>query len=107
MGNEGFHVPMDCFDEAERHELVGTYIFNEVKDTFQHCPVGLYRKDGLAVVKSLFSLEIEVVKKRAIKTFEDCRLKITIKANWKIESFLDVIFNLHKNTYKSYRRPNN
>ena len=98
---------MDCFDEAERHELAGTYIFNEVKDTFQHCPVRLYRKDVLAMVKSLFSLEIEVVKKRAIKTFEDCRLKITIKANWKIESFLDVIFNLHKNTYKSYRRPNN
>ena len=79
MGNEGFHVPMDCFDEAERHELVGTYIFNEVKDTFQHCPVGLYRKDGLAVVKSLFSLEIEVVKKRPLKPLKIVDSKLPLK----------------------------
>ena len=38
------------------------------------------------------------MKKRVIKTFQDCGIKITIKGNLKIVNFLDVTFNLHKNT---------
>ena len=38
------------------------------------------------------------MKKRVIKTFKDCGIKITIKGNLKIVNFLDVTFNLHKNT---------
>ena len=47
------------------------------------------------------------MKKRVIKTFKDCGLKIAIKGNLKIVNFLDVTFNLHKSTYKPYVKPDN
>ena len=96
-----------CFDEAEVCELVGTYILNQLKDSFHHHSVGLYRDDGLAVLKGLSSLEIERMKKRIIKIFKDCGLKITIKGDLKIVNFLDVTFNLHNNTYEPYRKTDN
>ena len=77
-------------------ELVGTYILNQLKDTFQHHSVVLYRDDGPAVVKDLSGPEIERMKKRFIKIFKDCGLKITIKGDLKIMNFLDVTFNLQK-----------
>ena len=98
---------MDCFDGAEVYELVCTYILNQLKDTFQHDSVGLYRDDGHAVVKGLSVPEIERMKKRTIKIFKDSGLKITIKGDLKIVNFLDVTFNLHKNTYEPYRKPDN
>ena len=51
-------------------------------------------------MKGLSGPEIERMKKGIIKIFKDCRLKITIKENFKIENFRDVPFNLHNNTYE-------
>ena len=98
---------MGCFDVVEVCELVGTCILNQLKDTFQDHSVGIYRDDGLAVVKGLSGPEIERMKKRVTKNFKDWELKITIEGNLKIKYFLDVIFNLYKNTYKPYRKPDN
>ena len=81
-GNKDFDVPMGCFDMGEVCKLVGTYIPNQFKDTFQHC----YRDDGLAVVKGLSGPEIQIMKKRIIKIFKDCGLKIAIKAGPILES---------------------
>ena len=58
-------------------------------------------------MKGLSGPEIERMKKRIIKIFKDCGLKITIKGDLKIVNFLDVTFNLHKNTYEPYRKPDN
>ena len=69
---------MDCFDRVEVCELVAIYILNQPKDTFQDHSVGLYGDDGLAVVKDLSGSEIERMKKRVIKTFKDCGLKIKL-----------------------------
>ena len=51
--------------------------------------------------------EIERIKKKINKIFEDCGLKITIKEDLKMVNFLEVTFNLHKNTYEPYRKPDN
>ena len=72
---------MGCFDGAEVCKLVDTYILNQLQHTFQHHSVGLYRDDDLAVVKGLSGPEIERMKKRIIKMFKDCGLKITIKGD--------------------------
>ena len=106
-GNVDFDVPMGCFYVAEVCRLAWTYILNQIKDTFQHHSVGLDKDDGLAVVKGLSGSEIERMKKRVIKTFKDCELKTTIKRKLKIVNLLDGTFNLHKNNYKSYRKPDN
>ena len=98
---------MACYHGAEVHKLVGTYILNRLKDIFQHHSVGLYRDGDIVVVKGLSGPEIERMKKRVIEMFKDYGLKITIKGDLKIVNFLDMTFNLHKNTYKPYRKPDN
>lgn len=47
------------------HELVGTYNLNQSKDTFQNHSVGLYRDDGLGIVKDLSGPEIERMKRKS------------------------------------------
>ena len=79
-------------------------ILNQLKDTFEQRSVGVYRDDDLAVVKGLSGSEIERIKKGIVKVFKDCGLKISIKGELKIVNFLDVTFNLHKNTYEPYRK---
>ena len=71
-GNEDFDVPMGCFDDAEVCELVGSYILQQLKQTFEHQSVGLYRDDRLAILKGLSGPETEGVMKKVIKVFKDC-----------------------------------
>ena len=78
--NEDFDVPIGCFDGAEY---------------------------GLAILKGLSGPETERVKKKVITVFEDCRLKITIKANLHIVNFLDITLDLRNNTYDPHRKPDN
>ena len=87
---------MSYFDEAEICELVGKYILNQLKDTFQTHSFGHYRDDSLTVLKGLSGPEIERMKKRIIKIFKNCGFKTTINNNLEILSLLDVTFNLHK-----------
>ena len=47
------------------------------------------------------------MRRRIIKIFKDCELNITIKINLKTVNILDVRFDLVKNTYQPYRKPNN
>ena len=75
-------------------ELVGTFILNKLKNVFQNNTFGLYRDDGLAVIKGLSGPEIERLKKNVIKTFKDCGLNITIEANLHAVNYLDVTFDL-------------
>ena len=105
-GNKDFGVPRGCFDCAQVCELVRTFILNQLNGTFQNHSVGLDRDDGIAVVKGLSGPEIERMKKRVIKTFKYCELKI-IKGNLKTVNFLDVRFNLPKNIFEPYKKPDN
>ena len=106
-GSEDFDVPMGCFDGAEVCELVGTFIFNKLKNVFQNSTFGLYRDDGLAVIKGLSGPEIERLKKNSVTTFKDCGLNITIEANLLTVNYLDVTFDLRKGIYLPYRKPDN
>ena len=49
--NEDFDVPMGCDDAAEVCELVGSYILQQLIQLFEHFWGGLYRADGLAILK--------------------------------------------------------
>ena len=98
---------MGCFDGAEVCELVGTFIFNKLKNVFQNSTFGLYRDDGLAVIKGLSGPEIERLKKNVVKTFKDYGLNVTIEANLHAVNYLDVTFDLRKGTYLPYRKPDN
>ena len=61
----------------------------------------------MAVIKGLSGPEIERLKKNVVKTFKDCGLNITIEANLHTVNYLDVTFDLRKDTYLPYRKPDN
>ena len=54
-----FDVSIGCYDGAEVCEFVGSYISNSLSNILDKDLVGLYRDNGLAVVRNLSSPEIE------------------------------------------------
>ena len=78
-GNEDFDVHMGCFDGAEVCKLVGSFILNQLKDTFQHHSVELYRDDGFAVVEGLSGPETERTKKELLKSLKIVDSKLALK----------------------------
>ena len=84
----------------------GNFHFEQIK-VFQNTTFGLYRDDGLAVIKGLPGPEIERLKKNVAKIFKDYGLNIRIEANLHIVNYLDVTFDLQKGTYLPCRQLDN
>ena len=114
--NHGFDVSMGSWDGAECSKLVGLYVLNQIDLVIPHTHVGLYRDDGIGVVHlhgpdgigvvDLHGPDVERLRKKITKLFQDNSLKITVEANIKITTFLDVCFNLVNDTFKPYRKDN-
>ena len=58
-------------------------------------------------MKGLSGPETERVKKKVIKVFQGCGLKITIKSNLCIVNFQNFTLDLHTNIFELYRKPDN
>ena len=97
---------MGSNDGAEISEIVGLLILSKLVHLFQDNSVGLYRDDGLRVLRNFPGPETERLRKN-IKIFKDYGLSITSKTNLKIVDYLDVTFDLQNNSYKPHRKPNN
>ena len=93
-----FDVTMGSNDVAEVCELIGLYILNKASDEFGASNVGLYRDDGLILVRNSTGRLAESKKKGLTKLLQDMHLKITATANLKIVNFLDVTLNLNDGT---------
>ena len=104
--NDDFDVPMGSYDGAEVCELVGTYLLSQINQVIDNSDVGLYRDDGLAVMRNVGKPEIERRKKKIIQIFKNNKLSITIQANLQIVQYLDVEFDLRDGQYRPYRKPN-
>ena len=52
-------------------------------------------------------LQIDQVRKKIIKIFNEIAFKTDIKTNLKIADFLDMTFNLINGSYKPSEKPNN
>ena len=102
-GNKSFNVTMGSWDGAEVADLVGLYLLSKLSDL--DLDVGLYRDDGLAVLR-LRPRQAELMKKRICRIFSELGLRITASANLKSVNFLDVNFNLETDLYRPYMKPN-
>ena len=51
LGNKDLDVLMACFDGAKASELVGSFILKKLCYVLRRENAGLYRDDGLAIVK--------------------------------------------------------
>ena len=106
--NPYFDVTMGSYDGAEICELVGLYLLYEcLAQLFGKGNVGLYRDDGLAVVRNLSGPQTDRLRKRMVQCFKDNGLQITVEINLHVTDFLDVTLDLPADKYYPYRKPNN
>ena len=101
-----FDVPVGCYDGAEICELVAVYALTKLANVVEKQDVGLYRDDGLAVLRNTNGREADRMRKRIIEIFKDMGLRITIETNLKIVNFLDITLNLNNGKVYPYRKPN-
>ena len=100
--NSLFDVTMGSFDGAEVCELVGLFILNHLNSKFGKENIGLYRDDGLAIMKNKSARLADKTRKELHKIFENFDLKITAEANLKIVNFLDVTYDFNTGKFKPF-----
>ena len=86
-----------------RIELVGSFLLSQLQDL--NINVGLYRDDGPATTNTT-PTDTENIKKEICRILNRNGLRLTIEANKKIITFLNVTFNLNNSTYQPYTKPN-
>ena len=101
-----FDVTMGSFDGAEVCELVGIHILSLLSNKLDKQSTGLYRDDGLVLLRNTSKQKTDRIRKDIIEIFKNAGFKIEIKTNLHIVDFLDVTFNLLDETYKPYKKPN-
>ena len=97
---------MGSNDHAEICELTGIYVSSQLSNFVPRQDIGLYRDDGLILLRNTNGQLTDRIRKNVIKLFKDTGFKIKIETNLKIVNFLDVTFNLTNSTYRPYRKPN-
>jgi hypothetical protein len=97
---------MGSFDGAEICELVGLFILNHLGKRFGKENIGLYRDDGLAIIKSKSARLLDKTRKELHKMFEQLDLEIAAEVNLNVVNYLDVTFDLNNAKHKPYRKFN-
>ena len=98
---------MGSNDGAEVCEIVGLYLLHLIDNVFKDDDIGLYRDDGLALLRNETACQADIFGKGITKIIKSVGLKIDIKSNLKIVDYLDITFNLNDSSYKPYNKPNN
>ena len=104
-GNKDFDVSMGSADGAEISELVGVYLISTMMGDFDKDMFGIYRDDGLMVVKG-GGPETDRARKKLIQIFQNEGLQITTECNVTLVNFLDVVLDLKNGTSRPYTKPN-
>ena len=77
-----FDVTMGCYDGAEVCELVGMFALSRLaKGVPVADSIGLYRDDGLGVLRKSPGSKADRIRKDIIKVFADLCLRITTQTN--------------------------
>ena len=97
---------MGAYDGAKLCELTGTFMLTLLSKHINKNHIGLYRDDGLAILRNTSSSEAEKNKKKIQKLFKEKYLDIIAQCNLKITNYLDITFDLNDGSYHSYRKPN-
>ena len=89
--DSSFDVTMGSFDGAELCELIGIYIQSLLTDSIELITkenIGLYRDDGLILLRNINSQQTDRLRKRIIKKFQSIGFKIEIVTNLQEVDFL-------------------
>lgn len=103
-GSEEFDVTMGSFDGAETCEIVACYMLSILNAKYPG-KFGLYRDDGLGILTEP-TKKVEQIKKDICSMFRENELRITIDANKTRIDYLDVTFDIKKESYQPFIKPN-
>ena len=67
---------------------------------------GLYKDDGLLILRNVNGQQIDLMRKNIIKIFKDIGFAIDMETDLKIADFLDIMFNLKNGRYRPHKNPN-
>ena len=73
-----FNIAMGSFQGAEVCDLIGLHILSEISPITGPSNIGLYRDDGLAIIKQPSGTTLEKMKKSLIKKVSSIGFEITI-----------------------------
>ena len=104
--NDNFDVPMGSFHGAEVCDLVGLYLLNNLTTIIDTQSIGLYRDDGLAIIKQTSKKNICKIKEKIARKLSEIGFDITISAGETSTNFLDIHLNLLTDDYCPYIKPN-
>ena len=96
---------MGSFDGAELCELVGLYLLHKLEPLIGMPNTGLYRDDGLTVIRSQSARRLDRLRKDIVAVFKSEGLSITIEANLSSTDFLDITLDLTTGKYSPFRKP--
>ena len=88
-------------DGAEVCELVGLYLLHHLAKIFGKEAVGLYRDDGLAILRNALGPDAERVRKKVTQFFQYHQLKVIVDTNLP----LDTVTNLDSSKQTSSTLP--
>ena len=94
-----FDVFMASYDGAEVCELVGTFTLSKLENIIGKKNTGLYRDDGLAVLRNMNARGTDKMRKIILKLFREVGFQLEIKSNLKKVESLDVTLNLITGLY--------
>ena len=100
-----FDVTMGSYDGAQLCELIGIYIQCLLENTLEEDLMGLYRDDWFIILCNTKRHQTDKIWKKIISIFKNIDFKIEVTNLMEVE-FLDVTFNLERNTYRPYKKPN-
>ena len=95
------------FGGAAVCKLVGIYILSLVAKIIRKNNCGLYRDDGLLILRNVNGQQIDLIRKNIMKIFKDIGFAIGVETNLKILDFVDITFNLNIGRYRPYKKRNN
>ena len=98
---------MGTYDSGELCEFIGIYLLSALCTIISKNVCGLYRDDGLTIQEYKNCQQIDQLRQKIIKIFNEIGFKIDIETNLKIVNFLDMTFNLINISHKPYKKPNN
>ena len=99
-----FDVTMCSFDGVEICELAGLYIQSNLENILSKTNFGLYRDDGLILLRNLNGQHMDKKRKAIMKIFQDIGFSIDIQTSHKEVDLFDVTLNLQNSTYVHTRK---
>ena len=98
-------VAMGSYDGAEVCELVGLLVLSQLSNIANKEDVGLYRDDGLVILRNVNSGGTEITNNSIIQIFRDLGFQIEIVTCLHSVNFLETMLDLKTGTYRPHRKP--